>query len=93
MRTLSSSANWARMPPAAFEVEPEASVSRSISTTSTPSSRRWNAVLAPIAPPPITTTSAEETTAGFNSTSAAHAADSARSAVPGVSLSALPAGT
>src|SRR5438128_3201408 len=56
MRTLSSSANCVRMPPAALLVEPEASASRSSSTPSrTPSRRRWNAALAPSAPPPITT--------------------------------------
>src|SRR5690348_13702009 len=59
MRTLSSSANWARIPPAALDVDPDASASRSSSTTScTPSRRRWYAVAAPRAPPPITTTSA-----------------------------------
>src|SRR5438067_7305086 len=59
MRTFSSSANCARMPPADLLVDPDASESRSSKTTSrTPSRRRWNAVLAPSAPPPITTTSA-----------------------------------
>src|SRR5690348_4869733 len=59
MRMLSSSANCARMPPADLLVDPEASASRSRSTTSrTPSRRRWKAAAAPRAPPPMTTTSA-----------------------------------
>src|SRR2546429_2120801 len=59
MRMLSSPANWARIPPAALPVDPEASAARSSRTTSrTPSRRRWKAVAAPRAPPPITTTSA-----------------------------------
>src|SRR3954447_25807251 len=59
MRMFSSSANCVRMPPADLLVEPAASESRSTSTTlSTPSRRRWNAVGAPRAPPPMTTTSA-----------------------------------
>src|SRR3954468_17802330 len=59
MRMFSSSANCARMPPADLLVEPAARESRSTSTTlSTPSRRRWNAVAAPRAPPPMTTTSA-----------------------------------
>src|SRR4051794_38161855 len=59
MRMFSSSANCARMPPADFDVEPDASTSRSTRTTSsTPNRRRWKAVAAPRAPPPITTTSA-----------------------------------
>src|SRR3954447_21651367 len=67
IRTFSSSANWARIPPADLLVEPDASVSRSSSTTSsTPRSCRCRAQLAPIAPPPITTTSAELTTRPFN---------------------------
>src|SRR5689334_6286136 len=54
-----SSPNWHRMPPTALPVEPEAIVSRSSSTTSVrPSRARWNAVEAPTAPAPITTTSA-----------------------------------
>ena len=58
-RTLSSSANCRRAPPAEREVEPLASVSRSSTTTSgTPPVARWNAVLAPTAPPPMITTSA-----------------------------------
>src|SRR3954468_1552273 len=57
--TLSSSANCRRAPPAEREVEPLASVSRSSTTTSgTPPVARWNAVLAPTAPPPMITTSA-----------------------------------
>src|SRR5262245_4183966 len=56
---LSASANCRRTPPAEREVEPLASVARSSSATSgTPPAARWNAVLAPTAPPPITTTSA-----------------------------------
>src|SRR3954451_25442025 len=56
---FSSSANCMRMPPADFDVDPEASTSRSTSTTSpTPSRRRWKAVAAPRAPPPMITTSA-----------------------------------
>src|SRR5258706_15339393 len=59
MRTFNSSANCARIPPADLLVDPEARTSRSRSTTSeTPSRRRWKAVAAPRAPPPITTTSA-----------------------------------
>ena len=59
MRTFSSSANWARIPPADFAVEPEASESRSSRTTSViPSSRRCQATDAPMAPPPTITTSA-----------------------------------
>src|SRR5258708_32626 len=62
MRMFSSSANCARIPPAALLVEPDASASRSRRTTSpAPSLRRWKAVAAPRAPPPITTTSAELT--------------------------------
>src|SRR5262249_47365621 len=62
IRTFSSSANCARIPPAERLVEPEASVSRSTRTTSsTPSFRRCQPTLAPIAPPPMTTTSAEST--------------------------------
>src|SRR3954447_13185659 len=58
-RTLSSSANCRRTPPAERDVDPLASVSRSSSTTSaTPPVARWNAALAPIAPPPMMTTSA-----------------------------------
>src|SRR5579864_9013679 len=64
MRTFSSSANCVRIPPADLLVDPDASTSRSTSTTSsTPSRRRWKAVAAPRAPPPITTTSAELTAA------------------------------
>src|SRR5882724_8141211 len=56
---FSSSANCVRIPPAALLVEPDPSASRSSSTTScTPSLRRWKAVAAPRAPPPITTASA-----------------------------------
>src|SRR5438270_4965175 len=59
MRMFSSSANCARMPPADLLVDPEASASRSSRTTScTPSRRRWKAVAAPRAPPPMTTASA-----------------------------------
>ena len=56
---LSSSENCARTPPAARLVEPEASESRSINSTSRiPASARWNAMLVPMAPPPTTTASA-----------------------------------
>ena len=56
---LSSSENCARTPPAARDVDPEASSSRSSSSTSrTPASARWKAMLAPMTPPPTTTTSA-----------------------------------
>ena len=41
-------------------VEPEASASRSTSSTSgTPASARWKAMLAPMTPPPMTTTGAD----------------------------------
>src|SRR6266508_5163191 len=54
---LSASENCARTPPAALLVEPAPSSSRSISTTSgTPASARWKAILVPITPPPTTTT-------------------------------------
>ena len=66
IRTLSSSANCARIPPADFDVEPDASESRSRSTTSAiPSSRRCHATEAPIAPPPTITTSAVSVTTPF----------------------------
>ena len=55
---FSGSENWARMPPAARLVEPDASSIRSSRQTSTPASARWNATLVPITPPPTTTTSA-----------------------------------
>ena len=58
MRTLSSSENIARTPPAPRPVEPEPSSPRSHSSTSTPASARWNAMLVPITPPPTITTSA-----------------------------------
>src|SRR5215218_1314788 len=62
MRMFRSSANCARKPPADLLVDPEASWSRSTSTTSViPSSVRWNAAAAPTAPPPTTTTSADST--------------------------------
>jgi hypothetical protein len=45
--------------PAACQVEPEVSSSRSTSTTSSqPSFTRWYSVLQPTTPPPITTTRA-----------------------------------
>src|SRR4029450_1679933 len=54
---LRGSENCARTPPAALLVEPEASWSRSTRTTSgTPASARWKAMLAPITPPPTTAT-------------------------------------
>ena len=57
---FSSSVNCARIPPAALLVDPLPRVSRSHSTTSvTPRSARWCAVLAPIAPPPMMTTDAD----------------------------------
>src|SRR5919108_1221037 len=63
IRTFSSSANWARMPPAALLVEPAPRASRSRRTTSVrPSFARWYATLVPIAPPPMITTSADSTT-------------------------------
>src|SRR5690242_11555481 len=55
---LRASENCARRPPAALEVEPPASWSRSSRTTSAPASARWNAALAPTTPPPTITTSA-----------------------------------
>src|SRR5215471_14100876 len=56
---FSSSENWARTPPAALDVEPEPSAARSSTSTSrTPASARWNAMLAPITPPPMITTEA-----------------------------------
>src|SRR5215210_3372259 len=65
--TFSSSANCARTPPADLLVEPAPGASRSTRTTSVmPSSARCQTVLAPIAPPPMTTTSADSTaTAGI----------------------------
>jgi hypothetical protein len=60
MRMLTGSENCARTPPAARLVEPEASASRSTSSTSaTPASARWKAMLAPMTPPPTTTTEAD----------------------------------
>ena len=57
---FSASENCARRPPAAFEVEPLASWSRSSRTTSAPASARWNAALTPTTPPPTITTSAPD---------------------------------
>src|SRR5215210_2589685 len=55
--TFSSSENIARTPPAPLAVEPEPSSPRSTSTTSsTPRSARWNAMLVPFTPPPTMTT-------------------------------------
>src|SRR4051812_31046828 len=72
MRTLSSSANCVRMPPADLLVDPDASVSRSSRTTSvTPSSVRCHATLAPTAPPPTTTTSALSAATGRRLTAVA----------------------
>src|SRR5581483_3497928 len=64
IRTLSSSPNCIRKPPADFDVDPEPSVSRSSSTTSVmPSSARCHATEEPSAPPPTMTTSARSTRA------------------------------
>ena len=55
--TFSSSENIARTPPAPFAVEPEPSSARSTrSTSSTPASARWKAMLVPTTPPPTMTT-------------------------------------
>src|SRR4051794_30934945 len=62
---FSGSENCARTPPAALDVDPPASSARSRSSTSTPASARWNAVLVPITPPPTTTTSARAGRAGL----------------------------
>src|SRR5205085_4024836 len=60
---FSSSANCARIPPAEALVDPDASVSRSSTTTSSiPSARRCHAVETPITPPPTMTTSFDSTT-------------------------------
>jgi len=59
MAMLAALLNEARTPPAALHVDPHASSSFSTRTTSvTPDSARWNATLAPITPPPMTTTDA-----------------------------------
>ena len=58
--TLISVVNWARMPPFAFDVEPEPGKgSFSIRQTSgRPRRARWNATLQPMTPAPMIATSA-----------------------------------
>jgi hypothetical protein len=59
MAMLAALLKEARTPPAALHVDPHASSSLSTRTTSvTPDSARWNAMLVPITPPPTTTTDA-----------------------------------
>src|SRR6185295_16063804 len=59
-------ANCTRMPPAALLVEPAPTASRSSTTTSrAPRRPRWYAMLAPMAPAPITTMSAARGIAGL----------------------------
>jgi hypothetical protein len=56
---LSGSENWARSPPIGLPELPEPSSQRSMTTMLfTPASAKWNAMLAPITPPPMITTSA-----------------------------------
>jgi len=55
---LPASEKVARTPPSGFADEPEPVVSRSMTTTSiTPTSARWKAMLAPMMPPPMMATS------------------------------------
>src|SRR2546428_1290484 len=65
-RTLISLENWRRIPPAFFPVDPQPRRSRSKTTTlRTPFRVRWNAMDAPMIPPPMMTTSAVRSMIGM----------------------------
>ncbi|WP_239012509.1 hypothetical protein [Streptomyces sioyaensis] len=60
---MSGSENWARTPPIGLPELPPPSSPRSMTTIRrTPASARWKAMLVPITPPPMITTSAVDGT-------------------------------